>query len=396
MKKFFVCLVVASLALATFGCQSNKKKTPSDEAQARWKSARAAVLSSLAKSQLEAGSFEKARQTIEEAERLDPKNAELRIIHAKLALEEGRLEVADVQLAEARRLAPKNAEADYLSGVVYQRWLKPQTAYDYYTSAAEKGRTEVAYPMAQAEMLIQLAQPEQALSLLQGRLEDFGTSAILHDTIGQLHVGKGEYPQAVAALRQAHTLASDDLLILEHLALAQFYNRDYREAAQHFSRVMRDPKNTKRAELLVALGECQLHLGQTRDARDNFASATEISPQAPSAWLSLAKATLQTNEVRRAEAALRKAMALSPENAEAHLMLGYLKLRQDKFADALSSFRKANALDPNDPVSLCMIGYVLERSGRPQQAVQFYGRALQIKPDDELATKLMASVDTGE
>ena len=76
--------------------------------------------------------------------------------------------------------------------------------------------------------------------------------------------------------------------------------------------------------------------------------------------------------------------------------MGYLKLRQDKLEEALAEFQRASALDQSDLVSLCMIGYVFEKSGKTDQAIQYYARVLKLNPTDELATKLMASVETGE
>jgi protein O-GlcNAc transferase len=397
MKVRWFVFPVVILAVAVAGCQNNKKQqTPKQEAEQRWSSARAAVLGSLAKGQMEAGNFEKSRQTLEEAKRLDPQNPGLRILHAKLAIEQGQLEVADRELAEARKMAPTNAEIDYLSGIVHQRWLKSEVAFEFYTSAAEKDRSEVAYVLAQAEMLVQLGRQQQALLMLQSRLEDFGTSSVMYDTIGQLHIGMGSYAPAVDALRQASILASDDLMIREHLAMAHFYNGQYRDAAEQFNRVMRDEKNAKRPELYLALGECQMKLGRAREARESFDKAATLNPSSVMAWMSLTRASLDLNDTRRADNSLKKAVALAPQEAEVHLLLGYIRLRQDRLSDALTAFRKAQVLDPADPVSLCMIGYVLERSGRPDQAVQFYGRALKISPDDELATRLMASVDAGD
>jgi superkiller protein 3 len=392
------CAPVLALVLAVGGCNSSKSNQAAhkEHAQKRWASARASVLGSLAKDQLEAGNFDKSRKTLEEAQRLDPENVQLRLLYAKLAIEQGKLDEADRELTVARTLDPKNAEADYLSGIVYQRWQKPQTAYDYYTSAALKNEKEVSYVLARAEMLIVLGRSNEALKQLQSRLEDFGTSAAIHDAIGQLLISHGDYGPAVDALRQASVLAGDDNLIREHLAMAYFYNRQYRDCIDVINRLMKDDRNTKRSELHLTLGECQLNLGRTREARSCFDTASTLDPSSATAWLSLAKAALQLDDTRRAEIAVRKAMALAPDRAETHIMLGYLRLREEKLPEALNAFRRASTLDAQDPVSVCMIGYVMEKSGHPEQALKYYAKALRLKPDDELATKLMASVETGE
>jgi superkiller protein 3 len=392
-----LCISVLTLTIiltaGNLGCQSNKaKQTQKQQAQKRWNAARASVLGSLAKGQFEAGNFDKARESLDEAQRLDPENVALRLLYAKLAIEQNHLEVADRELTVARKLDEKNAEADYLTGVVYERWQKHQDAHDFYAAAAQKNDKELSYVLAQAEMLVVLNRQDEAMSLLDRQTESFGNHAVLHDTIGQLHMTRGEYDRAVESLRHAHTLNSEDMSIREHLAMAHFFNRQYREAHDQVTRMLRDEQQSKRGELYVTLGECQMNLARPRDARDSFDRATKLSPSSPTAWLSHTKACLELNDTRRAELSLRKAMALAPEEPECHLMLGYLRLRQDRLTDAMVAFRKASVMDPRDPVSLCMIGYVLEKSGKPEQAVQYYGRALKLRPDDELATKLMASV----
>lgn len=392
------CAPLLALVLVLVGCQSDgaRRPTPKEAAQKRWASARASVLGSLANDQLQAGNFEKSRKTLEEAQKLDPENSQLRLLYAKLAIEQSKLDEAERELAVARKLAPANAEADYLSGVVYQRWQKPQTAYDYYSSAAAKDQKEVAYLLAQAEMLVVLGRSEEALKLLQGRLEEFSTSAALHDAIGQLLISQADYGPAIDALQQASVLAGDDEGIREHLAMAYFYARQYRESDDQITRLLKNEKNAKRAELHLTLGECQMNLGQTREARNSFDTAARLDPSSAAAWLSLTKAALQLDDIPRAELALRKAVALSPEQVETQLMVGYLRLRQQRLSEALTAFQRASVLDGRDPVSVCMVGFVLEKMGHADQAIEYYGKALRLKPNDELATKLMASVETGE
>jgi Flp pilus assembly protein TadD len=388
-------LTVVALMLAFNGCASDGKKaqTPKEQAVKQWSQARAAVTGSLARSQYENGNFDKARKSIDEALKLDPENVNLHLLSARLSIETGQLEVAMKELELTRKLDEKNAEVEHLTGVVYQRWQKPELACQHYARAFEKNDKELAYLLAQAEMLVMLDRPHDALSALRERIHGFEHNAAIHHCIGQVLIDMQRYAEAVDAHRQAALLAPEDVEIREHLAMALFYNRQYRDAGDSFTRLLRDPENAKRAELWVALGECQLQIGRANDARNSFETATQLDATSTSAWLSLAKATLEVGDMRRAETVLRKAIALDATSAEAHLMLGYLRLRQNRLEDAMKAFRQASALDRTDPVSLCMIGYVLEKSGKPEYASRYYAQALKVKPGDELATKLMASID---
>src|SRR3954454_17007337 len=83
-------LSVAALCglAATTGCAANHKKDQHQQAVARWNGARASVLASLAREQYNTGNFDKCRQTLAEATKLDPKNPDLHILAAKLATEQ--------------------------------------------------------------------------------------------------------------------------------------------------------------------------------------------------------------------------------------------------------------------------------------------------------------------
>ena len=391
-----VVLLTLTVTVGAAGCGGKKKPTQKELALKQWNQTRARVLHGLAKDQFETGNYDKSKNTVREALALDPESAPLHILAAKLAMEEGRLEVADAELKLARQFDEKSGEADYLSGVVYQRWQKIQVAHDFYHSAAEKDPTELAYLMAEGEMLVAMERIPDALALYQSKLDKFEHSATLRHAIGQLQIQGGRYHEAVETLRQASILATDDPSIREHFALALYYDRQYREAVDVISRLVAKDPFDKRADLFATLGESQMHLGRYREARAAFDRATQLDPNRASAWLSLAKASLQLGDQKRVETSIRRAMTLNPANADAQLLLGYLRLRQDKLSDALAAFKKASALNEADTVSICMVGYVLEKLGRNDEAVRYYGQALKLRPNDELAAKLMASVDVNE
>lgn len=397
MKPTWLITAAAATAilLGTAGCGANRK-TQKEEATQHWNAARATVLAGLARDQYQSGNFDKCRTTLNEALRMDPKNAGLHVLAAKLSIEQAQLETADRELKTARELDPKDGEIDYLAGVVCQRWQKNEAALEFYEQAAAKAPNELPYVLARAEMLVTMDRTDEALALLQDRSTFFEHSAVIRDAAGQLLVQQHRYPEAVETLRQASVLATDDSGIREHLAFAMLFNKQYREASGLFTRLLKEPANQTRAELYLAQGECQLQLHKPVDARASFESAVQLNPSNPAAYTSLAKAALELNDLRRADLAVRKATALDQKSSEIYLLTGYLRLREKKMNDALEAFKRASQLDHQDAVSLCMIGYVMERTGQGGKAVEYYSRALRVKPNDELATKLMSSVATVE
>ncbi len=386
-----ICKLLILLTVAAAGCQSNKP-TQREQAHQRWSQARAAVLGTLAQRQYETANFDQSRQTVNDAIKLHATSAPLRILSAKLAIEQGQLELAERELTVARQLDPKSAEAEYLSGVIYQRWQRPQLAYEFYDRASAKAPAELAYLMARAEMLVAMDRAPEALALLQEKVVYFEQSAVIRDAVGQL-LGQQDRPgDAIAMFRQATILRPDEPVFREHFALALYQDRQYGTCVDQLSRLLKEAGYAERADLRTALGESQAQLGRWRDARASFEEASRLDPSNPRVLLGLGKSALQLNDFARAEMALRKCLALAPRDPEALLMHGYLRLRQNRFEEAIGAFTRASALDRDDTMSLCMIGYAHEKAGHADQALYYYGRALRLAPHDELARSLMASL----
>src|SRR5918993_44627 len=229
-----------ALVLGAAGCSGTKQPTQKQKATQDWNRARANVMYGLAKDQYATGNLDAARKTTDDAQRLDQENGPLRVLSAKLAIEEGNLDLADKELAKARKLNPKNAEADYLSGVVNQRWQKPEVALEFYSAAAEKQTGELAYLLAKSEMLVFLGRQEEALRLLQAKVVYFESSAVIRDAVGQLLMQFKKYDEAATVLRQATILATDDLIIQEHLGVALYFAGKYAEAIEPLRKVSKN------------------------------------------------------------------------------------------------------------------------------------------------------------
>ena len=393
-----IAIAAAMLALlAAAGCQADKKSSPQADAAKKWNAARSSVLSSLAHDQFQSGNFDKCRSTVTEALKLTPENASLHVLSAKVHIEQGQLEAAENALKLARQHAPNNAEAHYLSGVIFQRWQKAEAAYQFYKTAGEKSPAEVPYLLAEAEMLVAMDRAAEALALLRGKVDYFENSGVLRDAVGQLLMQSNRPGDAAAMFRQASILSNEeDGGIRERLALALYQNKEYRECAEVLTKLVADDAFKKRADLFAMLGECQLHLGKSKDARWSFETASTLEPYSAPTWRGLGRAALEQGDHKRAEMSFAKSLRIDPAQGETHLLLGYSRLRDNRLAEALASFQRAYAIDGNDTVSLCMIGYIHAKQGRVDEAVRCYARALSIKPGDDMATRLMAGVNLND
>jgi len=388
MRRLHIVFAIAMLlSFVGFGCQSGKQRK---EAYAHWNSARGGVQGSLAAERYKLGNLDDARKAADEAIKLDPTNASYRVLSARIHIERNQLEAADQELATARKLAPTNGEPDYLSGIVYQRWQKPQLALDYYAIACEKSPAELQYLMARVEMLVQLKRNEDAISLLEGKMTFFEYSGPLRDMLGGLYQQRGELPKATEMYLQATILSPDDPLIREHLAMSYFKASNYRDCMDQIDRLLKLEDYQKRADLYMLKGECHLQRNQLREARAALETSLEQNPSSVPALLTMSKVAIRTNDLDRAELSLRKAMSLEGNQPQVFLGMGYLRMKQQRWDDALAAFEKASKLDPKDAIAVCMSGLVLEKKGNPDEAMRYYGRALQINPNEELAKTLLS------
>jgi len=397
MKRIIGTIAVGLISLGLIGCsEADRPKTQKELARQQWNDARVGVLGGLALDQYKNGDLEKARATVDEALALSPNNVQLRLLSAKLFMEQGNLDAAGKQLAEAQKTDPKNAEADYLTGVVYQRWQQPEKALAAYDAAYQKDGNEVSYVMAKGEMLVQLNREDEALTLLQSRLSYFEHSAAIRDAVGQLLIMKKDFAKASITLREASILAPDDNTIREHQAFAFYYSKNYIEAAEQFRQLLKNDNYSQRADVMAAMGECQHQLGNLREAREDLETAAALDVHASGYWFSLARLNCDMGDFARAEVAIRRGLAVEPGSSDGYCLLGYARLKQDKLPAALSAFEKASSIDDHNTTSLCMQGYVLQKMNRPKEAMEYYSRALRVSPSDELAGRLMTSIGEGE
>jgi tetratricopeptide (TPR) repeat protein len=376
------------------GCAaSSQQMTAKQESLHRWSMARAAVLLTMANSQYTDGNFDRCRQTLNEALQMDPNNASIHLLSAQVAIEQGQLDVAQQELATAGKLSPKLGKVDYLDGVIYQRWQQPQKALSYYQIAYEKDPTALPYLMAKAEMLVNLGHPDEALNLLEAKVDYFEHSAAIRDAVGLLLRDQHRLSEAIEMFRRASLLSPDDPTLREHLAMALFQDGQEAEAGDILNELItNNPAMAKRADLLMALAECQLDTGQPAAARDSAQSACNLTPSLAAPWLTLAKADLRLHDLPGAEMGLDKAMGLAPNDSDSYLLMGYLRLQQSQLPQALSCFDQSHQLNPKDSTSLCMMGFTLQKMGRKQEAARFYAQALKVDPADSLASDLIAGL----
>ena len=132
-------------------------------------------------------------------------------------------------------------------------------------------------------------------------------------------------------LRQASVLAEDDHGVRERLGAGAVLRQAVPRGGRRARQALKNEQYAERADLLPALGECQLQTGKLARGPRQFETATQLDPPVAELWLGLAPggdARPMTSSAP--ELALKKSLSLDPAVSEANLLLGYLRLQQNR------------------------------------------------------------------
>ncbi|MFA5611661.1 MAG: tetratricopeptide repeat protein [Anaerolineaceae bacterium] len=101
-------------------------------------------------------------------------------------------------------------------------------------------------------------------------------------------------------------------------------------------------------EALVILCKALINSGQKSRPIELLERASEVAPEKPASWLSLAKIWTELGENEKATQALRKAKAALPGDPQILSALGKLYLENDQTTDAIAVLKQAFDNDPNN------------------------------------------------
>jgi tetratricopeptide (TPR) repeat protein len=200
---------------------------------------------------------------------------------------------------------------------------------------------------------------EASIALRQSMLADLpeteesaAARADLLYELSSLYAEKGEYTRTVDLLEQG-------LELVEQLGAL---------AAQ--------------AGFLVQLGIACQHLDQEEKALSALRKATDLTPQAPSCWASLARVYGRFGHLGEALSAAEKVIELKPEGAETWSDLGSVYRQLGCLDEARYAYRKAVKLNPQDVHSWGSLGEVCRDLGRMKEALRAFNKAIKLDPQN--------------
>jgi tetratricopeptide (TPR) repeat protein len=339
----------------------------------------------------------RAREHLEFALRVWPRDGEVRLLAARVARCAGRFDEADEHL-KAYREAAGDTEALRLERALLRahRGQMDPSLDEYLHTAVRNGHPDTPFILEalghgyfrifrypQAYLCFetwQQRQPELAEPWLQ---------------LGLLWERKVQFDEAEKYYRRAVERDPDHFEARARLAEFLLANGKAAEAAEHFQRLHDlEPQNTG---VLLGLAKARLGLGQIDAGRQALDRLLALEPQNAAALVERGRVALQAYRLAEAEESLRRAVTLDPLDGQACYQLSLCLRAQGHAQEAQDYLAKSKALEdavrrlhdarlklsqaPEDPAPRCEMGLVMLEVGMEEDGLRWLGSALREDPN---------------
>jgi Flp pilus assembly protein TadD len=314
---------------------------------------------------LQHGQLTEARDALEQASRIEPKNP-----YVWTSLAQTYLRLKDpTKASAAAETAEKSAAGNPL--VAHALSMYCSEAGEFARAAkleqqyAESGNADAGAMSRAAELYLKASDPNGALAAAKKAAQQ--DPHVAFDWT-QIFLRRGDFTPAAEVVQSGLATHPNDAQLTLALGVARYGQRRFEDAIVAFLRVIQIDPTIEQPHLFLGriLDQAGSHLDEiTRD----YQRWAEREPQNAKAQLMLAKALITANSNDdRAEALLRKAIALNPDDWESHYELGVLLARKHVYPEAATELKRSTELDPKQPTPHYHLARVYDRLGKPELA----------------------------
>ncbi|MBN2560680.1 MAG: tetratricopeptide repeat protein [Phycisphaerae bacterium] len=406
------------------------------EAKQRWETVRSSVKLRLAEEHLEAGRIDDAEQVLENAISLASDNPRAYLLAARLRLEQGQLAKARQAIVSAASMSDGDPEIDYVRGIIAERYGDLETALEHYSSAVMQSPNVAAYVLAQAETLVALDKPADALALIEPRIIDFEGSAPMHMLAARIDRILGLRGPAVEHCHEALRGRGDDVVLCEEAGMLLAWAEQYADAIAVLQPLLdRSPSQacatgvspvssargwrlhkasgTSCGDLpadglatapgaactgafapavVRALANAYLATGKASEARRVLKTIIVQDERDVVAWCLYARAALTLGELDAAAEAMETIHRHGTATAETWLLTAYVAFQRGDYLSAIEAAEAALRLDGCLVTAHCLVGQSAAAMGRRDQARRAYAMALTVDPNSQMTRALLEAV----
>jgi tetratricopeptide (TPR) repeat protein len=303
----------------------------------------------------------KAAALFERVLALEPENVPALIWLGDMRLIEGRPDAAEAPLAKALTLAPRDAAAldragraalarrDYATAVKdlgAALEIQPQASSLHYPlSLAYRGLGDTRKADAQLRLRgdVAVAPADPLMRQVAGVLQN----ATALEVRGADALGKRQWPEAVATLRQALELAPDNAFTHLNLGTALFETGDAAGALKEFRTAATLSPGLAKAHF--GMGIVLEAGGRDREAIDAFSAAVSSDPSLVEARMSFADALRRTGRVEQSLPQYAEVIKTSPAISQAQFGYAMALVRLARYREARDRLDEATKTYADQP-----------------------------------------------
>ncbi len=297
--------------------------------------------------------FERAREAIATARKLDPQNIEVDLLDASLHENLGELAAARGLLERVIARTPEDNRAYSHLARITDRMGDVEAACAAWKKVLERLPAHPEALFNFARLLWKTGERERADTTITTAIRaQPASSALLESALAQYYQATGRHAEAVAPARRAVELAPEDPMI----------------AYRHVMTIE--------------------HAGGKIDALDAARQMTVRFPTNPLAWGALATAAAVGGDTSTAESAFKKWLQLAPADPDAHSNWGFFLHKSSRSTEARAVLAKASRDFPGHGMVWLNYSVVLEALGETQPAAEARRKADALLTDEQRATML--------
>ena len=396
MRRLCQLLVASAAAFILSGCHSPSHPEAKQLAEQRWNEVRAGVKLQLARQQYNGGLFDDVVRTVSESIALDSTRPEAYVLLAQSNLELSKPASAEQAIEAARRSGLDSADLHYMRGVLLEQRNDFTAAVAEYAQARMMNADNVDYIVAQAECLVVLDRPEEALALLDENMHRFDANGTVAVLAGRVAALLGDWDGAAKRLGQAAVILSDSPIVAEELGLLFVRAGRCEEAVALLRPLIEAAGESEAAAVRRGIATCYLTLGNPTSAKDVLIDYARLHHEDGPAQLLLAKAALETNDLLTAARAADLAEQLAPGREDTALVRAAVQWRRTEYAAAADTLYALLQREPANVEAYCLLAEVLRAQNQDDSARDCLERALRINPSCIWARHALVSLGNSD
>lgn len=342
-----------------------------------------------------------AKQSLEQASRLQPENPKVWVALAQAYLRSKQTDPANAAAKRAEALARGDPVVQHALAIFFSETGDFARASDLERRFASSKAADPQAAARAATLSLQAGEPQEAITWARAALSQ-RDSADMHHLLGKAEEAINQPEDALAEFRRAVELAPYDEGFTFDLGQALLRHRDFAGALSFFEAARE--RFAKSAQIELAYGVAAYGQRRFRDAIAAFLHVTHLDPSIEQPyifigrilenagdlmpevlsrysawaaaepgnylpWLLHAKALdASSGDPVQSEAELRRSIGLNPEFWESHLELGIILIQRRQWEEAASELSRAAALDEKRPTPHFQLARVYNHLGKREQA----------------------------